>query len=151
MEIVKYAAEHKNDCVLAFKSNLDKFFAAAELDEFITFLETQALSSPYFVLIEEGRVIGCGGLSVYQGISYLCWGLVHRAYHRRGLGALLTEYRLDWIRAENLSDRVKIETSQHTQGFYARYGFDVTNVVHNGFGEGIDQVTMVLDLSSEHA
>ncbi|GAB6260942.1 GNAT family N-acetyltransferase [Photobacterium sp. R1] len=151
MEIVKYSAEHKDDCVLAFKSNLDQFFAASELDEFMAFLDTQALNSPYFVLMKEGQVIGCGGVSVYQGISYLCWGLVHRAHHHCGLGALLTEYRLDWIRSENLSDSVKIETSQHTQGFYARYGFVVTNMVHNGFGEGVDQVTMVLDLSSVHA
>lgn len=37
----------------------------------------------------------------------------------------------------------KIETSQHTEGLYARFGFLVVERVKDGFGPGLDQVKMV--------
>ncbi|WP_447903009.1 GNAT family N-acetyltransferase, partial [Stenotrophomonas pavanii] len=38
--------------------------------------------------------------------------------------------------------RITLSTSQHTQGFYAGLGFQVTRIVSNGHGAGIDAVEM---------
>ncbi|MDO6708605.1 GNAT family N-acetyltransferase [Photobacterium sp. 1_MG-2023] len=144
IEIRPYTAQDKSDCLAVFQSNAAVYFAPSEYEEFAAFLDSFALQVPYYVVIKAGQLIGCGGVSDVQGVSYLCWGMVHRAYHGTGVGSLLAQYRLDLIRDQQCSPRVQIDTSQHTQGFYARFGFEITEVVHNGFGEEIDRVTMVL-------
>lgn len=42
--------------------------------------------------------------------------------------------------------RIELDTSQHTQAFYARFGFTVERVVVNGYGPGLDRWDMALDL-----
>lgn len=42
--------------------------------------------------------------------------------------------------------RVKLNTSQHTQGFYARFGFETEAVTPDGYAPGIDRWDMVLTL-----
>ncbi|HIE0526201.1 TPA: GNAT family N-acetyltransferase, partial [Stenotrophomonas maltophilia] len=43
-------------------------------------------------------------------------------------------------------NRVTLSTSQHTQGFYSGLGFQVTRVVRDGHGAGIDAVEMEREL-----
>ena len=44
--------------------------------------------------------------------------------------------------------QVTIDTSQHSAGFFAKFGFHVTDVLKDGFDVGIDQVSMTLSRSS---
>lgn len=71
-----------------------------------------------------------------------CWGMVQRALHRHGLGRELALARLRQAEADPSIKRITLSTSQHTQGFYAGLGFQVTRIVSNGHGAGIDAVEM---------
>lgn len=131
-----------------FDSNVPRFFAAKERQDFIDFIDD--LRGPYFVLEDAaGEAMGCGG---FQGadrdpsVVVLCWGMVRGDRHRAGLGARLLTERLDRIAADPVHRLVTIETSQHSRGFFARHGFVETKHVPDGFAPGMDLVEMALDL-----
>lgn len=44
--------------------------------------------------------------------------------------------------------QVVLDTSQHTQAFYARFGFMVKQVVSDGYGARLDRWDMALDLET---
>ena len=144
-----YRAEDMAGCLALFDSNTPRFFDVSERDSFVCFLEDQALRWPYQVSELDGRIVGCGGHAVEpDGASVaLCWGLVDNDPHRRGLGRVLTEGRIAAARGTPGITRVILNTSQHTQGFYARFGFEVETVTPDGFAPGIDRWDMVLRLN----
>lgn len=144
-----YLSEDRAACLAIFDSNLPRYFAPEERADFGTFLDSLTTEDwPYLVLTEDQRVVACGGLIVDAGLrqAALTWGMVDRARHGGGLGRQLTLFRLDLARATPGIDRVVMETSQHTRGFYDRLGFVVTKVTPDGFGAGIDRCDMVLTL-----
>ncbi len=68
------------------------------------------------------------------------------ALHRHGLGRELALARLRQAEADPSIKRIALSTSQHTQGFYAGLGFQVTRIVPDGHGAGIDAVEMEREL-----
>ncbi|ABC28154.1 predicted acyltransferase [Hahella chejuensis KCTC 2396] len=147
MEIKPYSAIHKQGCLSVFDSNLGKYFAPHEREQFSEFLNsvTQAEDNLYFVVLQEEQLVGCGGLRVHQETVYLSWGMLARTRHKTGLGEQLLRHRLKQATRLHPGKEIMIETSQHTQGFFARYGFEIEKSEIDGFGEGIDKVTMRLD------
>ena len=80
-----------------FDSNLPTFFVMEERAEFSEFLRvTNTTENPYIVFTLKGSVIACGGLTIQKGKrkASLSWGIVDRAFHRKGLGPRLTQDRL---------------------------------------------------------
>lgn len=144
--ITQYQPVYKKQCLDIFDSNLGRYFDASERSYFVDYLESEAPNEHYFVLVDNDQVIACGGYGVNSGVGSLCWGMVHRDYHAKGVGTVLTEHRLNRLKDSAAVNVVKIETSQHTEGFYARHGFRTTKVTENSFGEGIDCVAMELRL-----
>ena len=143
-----YRPEDMAGCLALFDSNTPRFFDASERESFVGFLGDQALRWPYQVIELDGRIVGCGGHAVEaDGISVvLCWGMVDNELHGQGLGRVLTEARIAAARATPGISRVILNTSQHTQGFYARFGFETEKVTPDGFAPGIDRWDMVLKL-----
>jgi hypothetical protein len=68
--------------------------------------------------------------------------MVRREFHRRGLGRELLRFRLNAIRNDGRATVVRVRTAQLVQEFFVREGFSVVDVVLNGFGTGLDKVTM---------
>lgn len=149
MIIRAYAAAHRDVCLGIFDSNVPRFFAAHEREEFADFLDD--LPGPYLVFVEDGAVVACGGWTTGEtdkSTAGLCWGMVVRERHRAGLGQRLLQARLDEIRADGGIERVVLETSQHSEGFFSRSGFVVCARHPDGFGPGIDRVEMVLRIAA---
>ncbi|MCY1125993.1 GNAT family N-acetyltransferase [Frigidibacter sp. RF13] len=137
-------------CLSIFDGNLPDFFDPTERAEFIQFLhDTATWAAPYLVLEFDGLVIACGGLERAPGsrCAGLSWGMVDRPLHGTGLGTQLTEARLALARALPGIDEVILSTSQHTRGFYERFGFAVTQITRDGFGQGLDRCDMRLSLA----
>ncbi|PQZ83833.1 MULTISPECIES: GNAT family N-acetyltransferase [unclassified Brevundimonas] len=143
-----YAPEDMAGCLALFDSNTPRFFDVSEREGFVGFLNDQALRWPYQVLELDGRIVGCGGHAVEaDGISVaLCWGMVDNGLHGQGLGKVLTEARIAAAWATPGVTHVILNTSQHTQGFYARFGFETQKVTPDGYAPGIDRWDMVLKL-----
>ncbi|MGF1908373.1 GNAT family N-acetyltransferase [Vibrio kasasachensis] len=144
MEYQPYEKRYKEQCLVVFDSNLGKYFDSSEREEFIEYLDSLGVSNDYCVYLSQGRVLACGGVNKQSNVATLTWGMVQREFHGKGLGTKLTAFRLSNLKADRDIAKVIIETSQHTEGFYRKQGFLTTNIIKNGFGEGIDCVSMEL-------
>ena len=142
-----YTPQDKTACLELFDSNLDPYFMPHEREQFSRFLDNKV--GEYFVVEEEGVIVGCGGIATTPetGEGNLTWGMINRGKHGQGIGRFLTEGRLARLRQIPGLKTVAIQTSQHTVGFYTRYGFEVKEIVRDGFGPGLDNYKMTLFLN----
>ncbi len=147
MKIRSYSRQDRQGCLDILDENTPEYFISSDrnsLDEFLA-----ELPGPYFVGEEQGSVIACGGWAMESGdVAVLTWGMVRRALHRRGIGRSMLRFRLDAIGREHRVSLVRLHTAQLARGFFAREGFRVVNVVPDGFGPGLDRVTMELELAT---
>ncbi|WP_034707822.1 GNAT family N-acetyltransferase [Chryseobacterium luteum] len=146
MLIIKYKPEFRESCIEIFKSNLPKYFAEEELAQFENFLDDE-IEENYYVIKIEGLTVGCGGIFLDKSndAAGLSWGMVHADYHHKGIGKFFTQYRIDMLKKTYPNITFKIETSQHTAGFYEKRGFKTVDIVPDGFSNGIDKYTMEME------
>lgn len=149
MKILKYTPLFREKCIEIFESNMPKFFATEELPLFIDFLEND-IDGNYYVVEKKGEIVACGGIFLddESDEAGLSWGMVHMGQHKNGIGKLLTEYRINLLKEVYPDKTYKVDTSQHTAGFYLKRGFRTIAVIPDGFAEGIDKYVMKMNLKS---
>lgn len=142
-----YRPEDLGAVVNVFRSNIPKYFTPPEEPGLHEFLGTAHVED-YYVLEMDGEVVGAGGIA-YNDIDpptvSLCWGMVRQDHLGTGLGKALTEFRIALSREKYPGLPITLGTSQHTEGFYEKYGFRTVEHTPNGFGPGIDNCRMRLD------
>lgn len=69
--------------------------------------------------------------------------MIHRDYHKQGLGQKITEYRLRLMHNKYPHLDHRVETSQHTVGFYESMGFKTEHIIPDGFAKGLDKYEMI--------
>lgn len=79
----------------------------------------------------------------------LAWGMVDPALQGQGFGTALLRARLDAAARIPSIRRVILDTSQHTHGFYARFGFVILTVTPDGYGDRLDRLDMELLISPQ--
>jgi ribosomal protein S18 acetylase RimI-like enzyme len=143
MKITRFSKDKTDRCIEIFLTNKGKFFDASELKMFSAFLKNEKLIRDFYVIESSGTVFGCGGFekSGTEQVD-LVWGMIHQDYHRRGFGRALLLFRLQKIDARFGNISVRVETSQHTSGFFEKHGFVIRSTKTDGFGSGIDYVLM---------
>lgn len=144
-----YSPRDRVRCLRIFDSNRPRSFADAERAQFESYLERHG--DAYYVVERLGSIVGCGGyaLDAAGKSADLCWGMIDEGLHRKGLGEYLLLGRLRAIAVRDRITRVRLATSQHAEGFYARYGFKVASRTANGFGPGLDNIEMRLNLTGK--
>lgn len=144
-----YNSSDSEECLRLFDSNTPRFFDVSERTAFYDFLRIS--TQPFYVIERAEKIVACGGhaLGPDDGVARLCWGMVDQELHGQGLGQALTEARLLAINAMPQIKTVHMNTSQHTQLFYARFGFVPVKVTPDGHGLGIDRWDMVLHLRED--
>ncbi len=145
MKIRQFEFADLEAVVEVFRSNIPKYFGPGEEHGLRDFLKNY--SEHYFVCDVDGEVVGAGGFAA-NSEDYtvsLCWGMVHGDYLGKGLGRELTEFRILKARETLGPLPLVISTSQHTQGFYEKFGFVLTRHEPDGFGPGIDICEMRRD------
>ncbi len=142
-----YLPADKADCLDLFDRNTPQYFGPAERPDFENFLKQQPC--PFFVVEAQGTVIACGGYGTdpQSGKIVLAWGMVRGDRHRQGVGTFLLQERLKVIFHENPTAQVSINTSQHSQSFFARFGFIVTKTTPDYYAPGLHRVDMELELT----
>lgn len=131
-------------CQRLMSSNTPRYFAPEESAEFTQDLQQrqrlpESQRWPYFVLVTNQQVRGCGGYAqMKDGTATLIWGMVDSAEHGQGLGRELLRYRL-WHMPPSIHS-VEIDTTPASFGFYQRFGFVAYQHVPDGYGPGLDKV-----------
>jgi len=144
-----YTSGDKDACIEIFMSNTPRFFGIEEVVEFRQFLET--LPCAYFVATQNDEVVACGGHGYHEKKQavVLAWGMVRADLHKHGLGKFMLVERLKQIYKDFGEAFVQIDTSQHSKGFFEKYGFEGTQVIENYFAPGIHRVDMELRLNEK--
>lgn len=146
IELREYQSADREGCLAVLDANTPDYFSPVERETFAAFLDE--LPGTYLVLVDQGRVVGCGGYIPIPETrdAHTSWGMVHPDYKGRGLGKRLFQARLDAVRERGDADRVRVVTSPQTESFFAPYGFKVTRREKDGNAPGIDLVEMWLEL-----
>ncbi|MBI2924911.1 MAG: GNAT family N-acetyltransferase [Verrucomicrobia bacterium] len=145
MKIRPYARRDRQACLDILEGNTPEFFVPEDRDVLAAFLEN--LPGPYLVAEEQESIVACGGWAMdSEGVADLTWGMVRRTFQGREIGHALLRHRLRSIREETGATIARVRTTQLVQRFFAHEGFIVVAVVPNGFGPGLDRVTMNLRL-----
>jgi len=76
----------------------------------------------YFVVRDEGRVVGIGGLEVHGDDGLVRSLAVESAFRRQGIGRLLVEAALGLARINQLSAVYLLTTT--ARAFFSRHGFE---------------------------
>lgn len=141
MNIRSYSQSDRHSCLEILESNTLEFVIPTDSGAYATFLDN--IPGLYFVLGEFSQIAACGGWAMdADGVADLTLAMVRRDFHRRGLGLELLRSRLNAFHSETRATLARVRTTQLVQGFFVRGGFGVVDVVLNGFGEGLDKVTM---------
>jgi N-acetylglutamate synthase-like GNAT family acetyltransferase len=134
LEFRAYEPKDRQACVILLRGNAPKFFARHERREFQTFL---AHPGAYFVLTLDEVVVACGGYWLPDAeTAHLTWGMVDATRHKQRLGERLLLERLRHIHARAPRAVVSLDTTQHSAGFFARYGFQTVGVTPNFYKRG---------------
>jgi [ribosomal protein S18]-alanine N-acetyltransferase len=133
-----YEAKDQDACLRAFRSNIPSYFAEKEVPVFL-----ESLNDPddwFEVLLLCGVVIGIGGIWVSEERkeARLCYGIVHKAYQKRGYGRILLERRLARISDFRFVEKVTHETGAGTYRFFEKFGFRTHRIDRDPLGIGID-------------
>ena len=145
MAIRGYKPSDLEPIIAIFRSNIPKYFGPDEESGLREFLRDFA--DLYFVIELNDEVVAAGGFAANsdgETVS-LCWGMVRNDLLGTGLGTQLTEFRIGQAHEQFGDLPLVISTSQHTRGFYEKFGFELTEHTPNGFGPGIDVCKMRLD------
>lgn len=154
MEIRAFEPKDRVCCLEIFDSNCPPFFYPDEkywFELWLTGIEqgTIAYSNSdrdfYWVLEKDGQVIACAGFYLIKNekIANMAWGMVHRNFHRKTMGTLLLQHRLDFCAKEFPEYGIQMDTSQYTFGFYERFGFQTESITRNGYSKGLDKYVMI--------
>jgi GNAT superfamily N-acetyltransferase len=149
VRIRAYAPADLPACLALFDGNVPQFFAPHERPEFEDWLRPVPVD--YLVAELDGQLVACGGWYAGGEEARLCWGLVRRELHGQGVGRALLAARLLALRGMPGVRAVSITTSQLSEGFFVKHGFEVTEREVNGLAPGLDRVEARLDLQKATA
>jgi hypothetical protein len=133
-------------CLAVFDSNTPTYFRPHEREDYEQFLSQ--LPGPYLVVVSDaGEVLACGGYGRDSDTTaVLTYGMVRADRHGQSLGTRLLEERLRRITTESDVPRVIVNTTQLTEGFFARFGFQTEAVTPDRYAPGLHGVRMSLQL-----
>jgi len=148
-----YASNDKEGCLEAFKSNMPRYFAPHELEDFDNWLEQQPArmttndDEAYFVAELEQSIIACGGYHYDKNtnVTHMTWGMVKQDYHRRGIGKGLLQYRLKVIKDRFPESVIGLDTTQYSAPFFERLGFKTTRITEHFYAPGFHRIDMILE------
>ena len=138
-----YKASDYDQVIGLFRSNTPTYFAPEEENVLIRFLTNEMQA--YFVLITENQLIGCGGVNFNSADNAtICWDIIHPAFHGKGFGKELLNFRISYAKKRNKQCEINVRTSQFTYLFYEKSNFVLQSIKKDYWAKGFDLYEMVL-------
>lgn len=137
VEIRPYLPRDRDACLAVFDSNAPEFFTVGQRPAFEDFLDGTDLDGTtraYFVMEQDGAILGCGGYVLGNADAHLMWGMIHRDWHKRGLGRLLLMFRLREIGKAGAA-MVRVEAPTRIAPFFERLGLKTVRAAGPGHVE----------------
>lgn len=145
IKIRNYRNNDKLEVLKILRSNTPMYFAVTEEDDFILYLDTKI--DKYFVITINNEVLACGGINYLRNnTACLSWDMVSATAHSHGLGTILVDYRLNFLKETSNFAQISVRTSQYAFKFYEKFGFKVYKIETNYWADGIDLYEMEAQL-----
>lgn len=125
-----------------FKKNTPEFFDVNEQADLEKYLSSYW--STYFVMEDEGKIIGCGGYHFEADgtTGRLSWDFFDPQYKGHGLGRQMINHCLEELRKNPQLEKTAVWTSQLAYPFYAKFGFETQEIKEDFWGPGLDLYRM---------
>jgi len=125
-----------------FQSNTPEYFDFSEKVELLDYLNHKL--EDYFVVEQNGVVIGSGGINYFyeEKKARLSWDIVSPQSQGKGVGTVLTHYRLNLIKRLEQIQVIEVRTSQFSNGFYLQQGFRIKSIEKDYWASGFDLYLM---------
>lgn len=140
--IREYDVADHNEIVLLFELNTPKFFSPDEKEDLLRYLSKER--ELYYVLLFDQKIVGCGGINFEknktQGI--ISWDIFHPNYQGKNLGTKLMSHRLNKLSSIEGIRNIIVRTSQLTNKFYEKQGFELFEIKKDYWAEGFDMYSM---------
>ncbi len=145
-----YRSSDKEACLRIFDSNSPTYFLANERGIFAQYLDNHA-EGYRVVETADHTVIACGGyvIGLDGGAASLCWGMVDKEWHGKGLGKFLLANRLASLAQIPKMKLIRMDTSQRSVEFFMKWGFMTYRITQNHYGPGFHRHEMYLILDDE--
>ena len=142
-EIRNYHGNDKPELLKLIDLNTPAYFAFSEKADFKEYLENER--ELYFVMTFEDKIIGCGGINFEEEktTGIISWDIIHPNYQEKGFGRELLHYRVSVLKSIATIQKIVVRTSQHTNLFYQKQGFELKEIVPNYWAEGFDLYFMI--------
>jgi ribosomal protein S18 acetylase RimI-like enzyme len=137
-----YHPSDKNELLVLLRLNTPAYFAPSEENDFIDYLEKEM--EDYFVLEENGKIVGCGGINYWENgtVARISWDIVHPDQQGKGIGKKLTLFRIEEIKKKPTVQSIIVRTSQLAFRFYEKVGFELEKIEKDYWAEGFDLYEM---------
>ncbi|WP_439879792.1 GNAT family N-acetyltransferase [Pontibacter sp. MBLB2868] len=146
--IRKYKPEDTTKLIALLRLNTPQYFAPEEEQDYLEYLAHH--SQHYFVVEDSGQLIGAGGfnLGFDEGkTARISWDIIHPDFQGRGVGKVLTQFRIDEIKKEPAITKIVVRTTQLVHRFYEKNGFVLERTEKDFWAKGFDLYQMTLELS----
>jgi N-acetylglutamate synthase-like GNAT family acetyltransferase len=137
-----YLETDKPDLINLIRLNIPTYFAKAEENDFIEYLDSKI--ELYYVLLINENIVGSGGVNFNNDKSEgkISWDIVHPEFQGKSLGSKLLKHRMDVLKSIPSIRKITVRTSQYTHLFYAKHGFKLLEVHQNFWADGFDMYLM---------
>ena len=126
-----------------FLENTPEYFAPEEWTDLHQYLEEHSAS--YFVLMQKDELIGAGGYRLLdESSAQFHWNFLALAHQKKRLGSRLLEFCIKEVQQIEGIETLEVRTSQHAEGFYHKFGFEVIRREENYWAQDLHLVQMSL-------
>lgn len=145
-----YKTEDKKDLIELIRLNTPQYFHQSEEADLSNYLDNEL--ETYFVVETENEIVGCGGINYEKNSTtgIIAWDIIHPNYQGKGIGKKLLLHRIDALKKDKSIKSIVVRTSQHTDKFYAKCGFNLEFVTKNYWAKGFDLYQMKIDLINKN-
>jgi hypothetical protein len=136
-----------------YLSNCPKYFGQDDLADFWSFLDQHA-DENFQVVLADNKVVGCGGfyLKREESICGIAWVMFlrHSLRIRNFLQVSNAFFQnlLKGIEATGEGFDIGINTTQHLEKTFQKFGFTTERVLSNGYGLTLDHYVMRREIST---
>lgn len=141
--IRKYNSSDRDKIIQLFRRNTPLYFHPTEEADLVHYLDYQI--EDYFVFENNKEILGAGGINyeMESKTAIISWDFIHPSHHRKGIGRLLMERRLDHIQSKKYFNKIKVRTSQLSYKFYEKLGFQLKEIKLDYWQKGFDLYLMI--------
>lgn len=147
MNIRNYNPADREKIITLLRLNTPQFFSPIEEADLADYLDHHA--EHYYVVEIESIIVGCGGINLTDDgfTARISWDIIHPDSQGQGIGSAITKFRIEKIKEMEGIQVIAVRTSQMAYQYYAKFGFELKEIVKDYWADGFDLYDMAFTIN----